>query len=122
MEARLQKAELVENYDGWVYSYEIAGYRDGYFESVAAFVEHCAGYEREEMPEFVFCCRRLSLKINLYELLEQIEYASGFDALEWEPEYCGMAEFKSACDEFVKVNADICSWHVDYSRKVQLCG
>ncbi len=37
---RLDKAELLTEYDGWVWSPQILGYQDGYFESIETLVDH----------------------------------------------------------------------------------
>lgn len=116
---RLAEATLVDDYDGWICSEEVSGDQDGYFESVEDLLEYCVGYD-VEVPEFAFCCTRKPFAIDARRVIEFVEVGMDLEMSDWEPSYAGREEFDAACKRFSELNVDVCTWSVDYTRKVRV--
>lgn len=115
--ARMEKATLVENYDGPVYCEGVPGgsYGDGYFSDVDE-LEDCL--EEGCGVEFAYCCTSSRVvAINLDTILENATEDAFEDAID---HIKGRGTLEAAVEAFNEANADVLSWNVDYSRKVKV--
>lgn len=122
--ARLDKAELVSDYDGPVYAdgYGGGSYGEAYFADIDEFAEAAedALEEGVHLPDFVHCCKsRPVAGLDLGRILEshcEDAFEDAFDHLN------GVDELQTAVDAFNTLNAGVLSWEPDYSRKVRVTG
>lgn len=116
---RLEKAEVVEQYDGWVFI-DGVGPRDGYFES-AEEAEDWLWDTHEDgdvLPQWAFCCTsspppRLDLEDVTQRFID-----NGYEDIE--DDLVGLARLREALELFWEENKHLVSWTPDYSRKVRL--
>lgn len=119
----LERAELVEDYDGPVEceGYGHGSFGDGYFANIDELAEHLDDMEGEagfERPEFAYCCESKKV-INLDP--DDIIYSATEDAFEEADEHLiGTDEFKAACHAFNLANEGVLSYYPDYKRKVAI--
>lgn len=66
--SRLVKAAVVDWTD-WVYSDEVSGYNDGYFESVEALREHCE-CDDTPIPAYCFATKERPFSFDIFDALE----------------------------------------------------
>lgn len=116
--ARLEKATLIENYDGPVYHEGISGsYGDDYCENAYELAEIIEDDSELDRPEFAFCCSEVKLVVRpdrlIEDALEDMDEDAG-DRLE------GVEELEKAVATFNEANRSVVSWYVDYSRKVRI--
>ncbi len=117
--ARVEKAELVEDYDGPVYLEGVGSgsMGDGYFANLDELSEHL-DFEDGERPEFAFCCRPAKvINVNIDHILESLtedSYEGAYDDL------TGVEELAAAADAFNKANESVISYDCDYKRKVRI--
>ena len=120
---RLEKAEIVSGYDGWIYTDAVNGTQDGFFESVSDLVEWCEENDGEDgeaiaIPEFAYCCNdKPPQRVDIDDVLEQM-FTDSFEdaqdhAVETEP-------LRVALDTFWRANMHIVSYCPDYKRKVRV--
>ena len=71
---QLEKAKLVEWDGSMIFSEEIRGYRDGWFDSPGSLLEYLADGKAGSNPEFAFvgrkCVRELDLRQAIYRMTE----------------------------------------------------
>ena len=114
--ARLEKAELVADYNGPVYCEGWRGsFGDGYFSDVAELEETLDDAEGPNRPEFVHCCTSRGISIDLSRILESATEESYEDCSD---DLSGVDELQAAVDAFNKANESVKTWDVDYKRKV----
>ncbi len=112
---RLEKAELLSDWDGWVYC-DGAYHNDGFFADMDELTDYLDDQPGFSRPEFVFCCtsRPVAL-LKLEEILESETeecYDSASDDLK------GIEELDAAIQTFNTLNADVLSYNVDYKHKI----
>lgn len=115
----MEKAMLVEDYDGPVYCEGVPGgsYGDGYFSDVDELADAIADLE-DCTIECAYCCT--SSRAAFIDLDNVLEHAMQ-DALEDAIDHLnGRDELQAAVDAFNEANKDLLSWDVDYSRKVSV--
>lgn len=116
---RFDKAEEVADYDGWV-CVEPWGPQDGYFASAEEAEEYIwdVHEDGDELPEWAFCCERVEPRWpDVSDIVERF----ADDMYEgYEDHLNGTKELEAALKAFAEANADLCSWTVDYTRKVRL--
>jgi hypothetical protein len=124
--ALLEKAQIVEDYDGWVCCDECSGGQDGYFPSLEEFVDYIfdeAWGDPEvegspEWPEFVFACKSDVKELDVGNSIENM-CEGGYE--EMEEGLRGKDELYAAVDKFNELNRDaLTCWEVDYKRKVRV--
>ena len=115
---RFDAAELLESYEGWIWTPAHDGYQDGYFPDMEEFLDHaeCRDEEGAKLPEFVFACKSKKLKLDISRSLEDI----GEDGWEEMLEHTnGDEELFKAVERWNELNADLLTvWESDYKRKV----
>ena len=116
---RLEKAELVDGYDGPVYFEGGHGsFGDGYFADVDEFVEWLDDQDDQDRPEFVHCCESSPVaQLNLDSILESACEESFEDA---EDHLNGREELQKAVDVFNEANKALLTWDWDMKRKVRV--
>lgn len=115
---RLAEAELVEWDGSMIFSEDVTGDRDGWFDSPEDLLEHLADEERGNRPEFAFVGRKRVKKLEIGRAIEQMTE----DTCE-EAELCiadadGRA-LQAAVDVFNAKYAVVYYEH-DYRRKVRI--
>lgn len=119
----LEKAELVEDWDGWVWHPMILGYHDGYCSSPDEMRDYIADLDEDEAVEakhveFAFCCKSRQLKADLEDLLQHLD-DEGWE--EMTEHASGIEDLEAAIDKFNDRNKDTFTvWEVDMKRKVRL--
>lgn len=120
---RLEKAELVEDYDGPVYFEGGHGsYGDGYFADVYELAEWLddqgflsGGNNR---PEFAHCCTSSPVaSIDAGNILENATEEAFEDAID---QLSGVDELRAAVDVFNAANKEVLSWDWDVKRKARV--
>jgi hypothetical protein len=114
----LDKAELIDDYDGPVYLDRVGNgsYGDGFFSDVHELSEHLDFHEGDR-PLFAHCCKERGFSIDLDSVLEnaaQEMYEDIADDIE------GVSELQNAVDAFNKANSSLKTWDPDYKRKVAI--
>lgn len=115
-DAHFEKAEKLtpEQYDSWVYV-DGYGYNEGYFESVDALTEHCEG-EDIPVPEWVYCCREMSHKLDIDSAIENMLDDAFEDARDHLVDEKGLYDF---VDEW-NAKQTLTSYYPDHKRVVVL--
>lgn len=121
---RFEKAEKVAQWDGWVFSDEGYGYKDGYFESVDDLLEYLsdanADHEERLTPEYVWTCKEnqfvsVDPEEDIYERIEE----NGYEDFE-RGSLSGTDELEAAILAFEKANESVVSYEPDYSKALLL--
>jgi ribosomal protein L40E len=117
--ARLEKAELIEDYDGPVYFEGGHGsFGDSYFADVHELAEWLDDQDERDRPEFVHCCTSSPVAgLDLDSILESACEESFEDA---EDHLNGRDELQKAVDAFNGANKGVLSWDVDFKRKCRV--
>lgn len=112
---RLAKAEVVTDYDGWVFV-EGLGYNDGYFRSMDDLLDYLEDEVEEVRPERAYCCQEQPLqRLNSSDIAERICDDMYEDAYE---DLNGLKELDIALEKFFDANAGMKSYYPDYKRCV----
>jgi hypothetical protein len=79
---RIEKAELIEDWDDWIYVDGYGSHNDGFFSSIDEFMEYYGeeseGDEESSIPEFAFCCKEIPFpSFSVERLLEN--YMDNFE-------------------------------------------
>ena len=115
---RMEKAELVTDYNGPVYldsGCPSGGWGDGYFESLDSLIE-CLDEDEMKEIEFAYCCTEHPVAhMNAGSILESACEDADGDACD---RLNGEDEFYKACEAFNKANEGVSTYYVDYKRKV----
>jgi hypothetical protein len=112
----LEKAEIVENYEGWVYCEALESHNNGYFRSAEELALYCHEFD-ESMPGFAFCCDEDSFSLDLDRALENEcddHHEDMRDHLR------GVDELQAAVDEFNNLNSKQITYNADMRRKVRI--
>ncbi len=115
---RLEKAEKVTDYDGWLY---LEGPEE-FFRDMDAVLDHLEcdddGEPREDWPEYAYCCKEQPFEgpdpYDIYESLTEELYGDASEDLQ------GCAEFEAACKAFTEANAGMVTYYPDYTRAVKI--
>lgn len=114
---QLEEAELVDWDGSMIFSEEVSGYRDGWFNSPEDLADHCAD-EGNECPEFAFLGLKCVKELNLYSAIERMEEDTYEDA-EVGATKADFAELQAAVDKFNQKYA-ITYYEHQYSKKVRV--
>lgn len=116
--ARLEKAELVEGYDGPVYMEGIKGsYGSDYCANADELAEIIEDDEELDRPEFAFCCEEIRVHLDVDRFIESAREEMDDDAAD---RLDGVEELTKAIEAFNQANRLNVSWYVDYKRKVRI--
>jgi hypothetical protein len=108
----MDNATIVENYDGPVYC---DGIGDDYFRDVDE-LKDCLDQDADA-PEFGFCCKATPIAVSFDRIMEWL-LEDAFDGAE--DALKGVDELRSAVAAFNALNAGVCNWEADFSRKVRI--
>lgn len=116
---QLDEAELVE-WDGeMIFSEEVSGYRDGWFDSPDDLADYLADEEEDaDKPEFAFVGRKCVNELDIYRAIERMTEDTYEDA-----EVCATLEDMSRLEEAVtafNVKYAVTYYEHDYKRKVRI--
>lgn len=122
---RLNEAIEMTDYAGFVYSDDISGYREGFFDDISDLLDHmdCDHVDDETgeplpRPEFVFCCTPERHYVDVDRIIEDATsdgYEDMADNLQ------GVSELRAAVDAFNELNkVAMTSYHPDYKHKVRV--
>lgn len=115
---QLEKAELVDWDGSMIFSEEVSGYRDGWFDSPEDLLDYLADEDESNKPEFAFLGRRCVNELDLYRAIERMSEDTYEDA-----EVCATREDMSRLEEAVNAfNAKyaVTYYEHDYKRKVRV--
>ena len=109
----IEKAEKLENWDGWVF------YEDKYYTTIRDLIEELEDIE-EVIPEYVFTCKTIPFHIiKIDDLLQEIEEAS-YEGIA--DNLCGFDTLSSAINDFNEDNKDLVSYLPDETKMVKTIG
>jgi len=114
----LEEAELVEWDGSMIFSEEVSGYRDGWFDSPDDLLDYLADEEEDNKPEFAFLGRKCVRELDLYSAIERMTEDTYEDA-----EVCATLEDMTRLEEVVTMfNAKyaVTYYEHDYKRKVRI--
>jgi len=111
---RVEKAEKLEAWGGWVY---LEGIGSEYFPSVEDLLDVLED-DGEETPEFAFICKPIQFHAPSAERI--IEWACEDHYDEASERIKGEAPLSRALQEFERKNRHIVSYEPDYKRMVRL--
>lgn len=111
--SRLVKAEVVD-WSDWVYSDDVSGYNDGYFESVDALREHCES-DDTPIPAYCFSTKEQPFAFDIFDALEN--YLNDEHHEEANDQIKGWDELSKFWDEWSKKQT-LKSYFVDFSKVV----
>ena len=114
----LEKAELVEWDGSMIFSEEVSGHRDGWFDSPDDLLDYLADEEEDNKPEFAFVGRKCVRELDLYSAIERMTEDTYEDA-----EVCATLEDMTRLEEVVTMfNAKyaVTYYEHDYKRKVRI--
>lgn len=114
---QLEKAALVDDYDGWVFTDRGWG-NDGFFSSPGAAAEELVDQLEDptDWPEFMFCCKEDKFAgLDVENMLENLTESMFEDAYE---HLIGVEELSSAVEVFNAANKSLTSYSPDRQRKV----
>ena len=116
---RLDKAKLVNDYDGPVYLEGIGrgSYGDGYFSDVHELAESIPTAVETDGTRFAFCCESRNTSLDFDSIIENLAEEMFEDAAD---SLNGLDELREAIDAFNLANESVITWDVDYERKVAI--
>lgn len=102
--AIFEKAEKVTEWDGPVQCDSI-GHNDGFFESVEALLDYCAGVD-EEVPEYAWACEKSSfVSVTVDDIVSVVEGDAYEDFTS--DDLSGLPELETALNKFNEDNKDL---------------
>lgn len=117
-EEQLEKAELVEWDGSMIFSEEVSGYRDGWFDSPEDLVDHLADEDIEHLPEFAFLGRKIVKELDIGRAVDEMTEDTYEDA-ELHVSDVDWAELKAIIDKFNAKYA-VTYYEHDYRKKVRV--
>jgi hypothetical protein len=116
---RLEKAELLTDYDGPIYCDGWRGsFGDGYFADVQELAETLDDDEDQSArPDFAFCCDSRQYSLDIDSALENSTEEMYDDASD---DLDGVEELRAAVGAFNKLNENVRTYDVDYKHKVSV--
>jgi hypothetical protein len=115
---QLEKAELVEWNGSMIFSEEVSGNRDGWFDSPEDLCDYIADDEEYNMPEFAFLGRKCVNTLDIDRAVEAITEDT-FEDAELHVGDSDWAELRAAVDKFNAKYA-LTYYEHDYSKKVRI--
>jgi len=121
---RMDQAEKVDSWDGWVYS-DGHGHSEGYFDSVEEFAEWWEDeFGDEPLPEYIWTCRAnriVPTGETIMERLLQDWLENGWEDMD-ESDLSGLDELKAAVEAFSEANKDVVAWCPNFKVAVRMRG
>jgi hypothetical protein len=114
---RLNKAEVVQDHEGWIYS-DGYGSRDGYFEDIYDLIEYLEDNEipENQWPEWVYVCtEELPCRLDVDDVC-QTWIDNGYEDID--DSIQGKKELQEALNKFWEQNKQLVSYTPDYSKKI----
>jgi len=115
---QLEEAELVEWDGSMIFSEEVSGYRDEWFNSPDDLLDYIADEEEDDKPEFAFVGRKCVRTLDLYSAIERMTEDTYEDA-----EVCATLEDLTRLEEAITMlNAKyaVTYYEHEYKRKVRI--
>ncbi len=114
----LEKAELVEWDGSMIFSEEVSGYRDGWFDSPDDLLDYLADEEEGNKPEFAFLGRKCVNKLDISRAVEQMTEDTYEDA----ELHISDVDWKALLEAVDTFNAKyaVTYYQHDYKRKVRI--
>lgn len=116
---QLEDAQLVTDYDDWVFTDHGWG-QDGYFPSPEQAAEELDDQleDHDDWPEFMFCCREIPFPgLDVGDIIENLT-CNMFE--EADEHLVGINQLAIAVAEFNKANAGLISYMADRKRKAAI--
>ena len=118
---RIDKAEKLETWDGWVFYDGAANGNDGYFESLDDLIDWLEGegIKPENWPEYVFCCKVVPFPaVDLDDIVDRImdELPEGYER----EHLVGLDLLEEAINDFNESNKHLISYKPDYTKVVRV--
>lgn len=122
---RMDEAEKVDSWDGWVYS-DGHGNNEGYFRSVDEFEEWWLDEfgEDEPIPEYVWTCRAERIVPDGDRIMEDLLQSwleRGWEDMD-ESDLSGVDELRAAVEAFSKANEGVVAWYPNCKQAVRMRG
>jgi len=109
---RLEKATIVEQYDGWIFCGE------EYYQDMDDMRD---SYDGDALPEFVFCCTENHIALNVDQIIEDaVSNQLGDTEEDMSDQLSGVEELREAVAKFNAANVRVVTYEVDYKRKVRV--
>ncbi len=115
---QLDEAELVEWDGSMIFSEDVSGYRDGWFDSPDDLADYLADEEEDNMPEYAFLGRKCTRELDVYRATEAMTEDTYEDA-ELNIAEADWKALLSAVDAFNAKYA-VTYFEHDYKRKVRI--
>lgn len=115
---QLEEAELVEWDGSMIFSEEVSGYRDGWFDSPDDLLDYLADEDEVDKPEFAFIGRRCVRELDIDRAIERMTEDTYEDA-----------EINASLEDMTKLGEAVAMFNAkyavtyyehDYKRKVRL--
>jgi hypothetical protein len=114
---RLEQAEKLEDWDGWVWD------ENRYYSSLDEFVEflECSDEHPDEWPTWVYVAEPDPLPhLKIDRILENLVDGWGWDDIEPERDLRGVPDLSAALAAFNEANKEVVSYSRDWSRAVRV--
>ena len=115
---QLEEAELVEWDGSMIFSEEVDGYRDGWFDSPDELLDYLSDEDDENKPEFAFLGRKCVNELDLYRAIERMSEDT-YEGAEIHASKEDMEKLTAAVDAFNAKYA-LTYYEHDYKRKVRI--
>jgi len=120
--ARMDVAEKLDAYDGWVYC-DGCGSNEGFFPSVDDFAEWWQDeHGDDDLPEFVWTCKPQRIVPPADEIMDSLLtqwMENGWEDME-SSDFAGLDELAAAVKAFSEANENVVSYWTDYKRAVRV--
>lgn len=112
----LEKATLVESWNGYIYSDDATGYNEGYFEDAGILIDYCED-EEIEVPEFAYIAEETKFQLNADHILENA--ADGDHHEDILDSLVDREELETYIEQW-NAKQVACSYYPNYKKKVRV--
>ncbi len=115
---QLEEAELVEWDGSMIFSEEISGYRDGWFDSPEHLLDYLSDEDEDNKPDFAFLGRKCVKELDISRAVEQMTEETYEDS----ELHIADADWKALLEAVDTFNAKyaVTYYEHDYKRKVRI--